>query len=46
MPPVVKIAGRQGHGRWERLFRFFVSFRPLVTQRVGVEARTGWLPDR
>jgi hypothetical protein len=33
-------------GRSERLFRFSVSFRPLATQRVGVEARTSWVPDR
>ena len=38
---VVKIAERlRRHGSWEKLFKFSVSFRRLVTQRVGVGART------
>ena len=43
---IVNISRCSGHCRWERIFKFSVTFGPLVTQRVGVKARTGWLPDR
>jgi hypothetical protein len=36
-----KITGREGQGRYERFFKFSVTFRRLVTQRVGVEDPMG-----
>ncbi len=38
---IVNIAGLHGRCRRERILKFSVSFRPLATQRVAVEARKG-----